>query len=246
VKELLETRFKGALAAFLGGSAGQGKEGPTSDLDLVVVRMAPRQRRRVGFHFKGWPVDALVIDPQSLENQMKLATKRGQCTLPYLILNSAVFPATWDLTENLRKKARQVIEAGPAPLGKGEIDEIRYSLTYVLEKLKTPRPPEDVLSLGSSLFIRLCHFYLRANGKWGATPTFLPVRMRDEVPELNRKMHEAFMSLYNGKGLGPVQKIVEEIFAPFGGLHDGNYSAVYTVPEGHPMFKSGNENGPRG
>jgi predicted nucleotidyltransferase len=65
-KELLETRFKGAEVVFAAGSIRRNEATASSDIDLVVVYPKLEQAYRESFTFKGWPVEAFVHDPETL------------------------------------------------------------------------------------------------------------------------------------------------------------------------------------
>ena len=62
-----EDRYKGAIATFAAGSIVRGEGTLFSDLDLVVVVRAIPSAYRESFRSVGYPVEAFVHDPSTLE-----------------------------------------------------------------------------------------------------------------------------------------------------------------------------------
>ena len=65
--EIRSNRYKDAEAVFAAGSIIRGEGTPFSDLDLVVVYAELRCAFRQSFRFGGYPVEAFVHDPATLE-----------------------------------------------------------------------------------------------------------------------------------------------------------------------------------
>ena len=65
--EIRSNRYKEAEAVFAAGSIVRGEGTPFSDLDLVVVYAELRCAFRESFRFGGYPVEAFVHDPATLE-----------------------------------------------------------------------------------------------------------------------------------------------------------------------------------
>lgn len=230
VQELLETRYRGAKAIFMGGSCAHGTETAHSDLDLIALfeRVQPV---REAYFYKGWPVDASTGDQATLMHAIAAAPQRGDCTVPMLIFDSVVVPERSEVTDALQARAKAVIDAGPVAMTPREQQQQRFSITYLRTKLLGPRADEDVLSLGAMLHVKLGQFYLRANRKWAGTPTSLATRLRDEDPALTRRMYEAFHLLFSRLDSAPVISLVEELLAPHGGLLFDGYRDLASAPQ---------------
>lgn len=64
--EIRSTKYSEAKVIFLAGSIVRGEGTPDSDLDLVVVYEHLPNAYRESFYYGGFPVEAFVHDPQTL------------------------------------------------------------------------------------------------------------------------------------------------------------------------------------
>src|SRR4051794_40453736 len=79
-------RYKDAGATFAAGSIVRGEGTPFSDLDLVVVYAHLPSAYRESFRFDGYPVEAFVHDPTTLEYFfLEVDRPSGVPTLPQMI-----------------------------------------------------------------------------------------------------------------------------------------------------------------
>lgn len=230
VRELLETRYRGATAIFLTGSTA--RIAPTggelfattahSDLDITVVLETATVPYREGFLYKGWPVESLVSAAESLLGVFAEAPALGECSVPSHVVDAIVLPVASAVSDALRQRAKQVIDAGPAPLTLREHRVSRHQITRLVQALEVPRAHEDLIGIGAFLHPRLGQYYLRAANKWSGKPAFLTRRLRAENPAHARTFFAAFHALFARHDPAGVTALVDEILAPYGGrLFDG-------------------------
>lgn len=225
VDELIATRYHGAAAIFLTGSTA--RIAPTggelfatsahSDLDLTAVVEATPAPYREAFVYKGWPVEALVADAAGLEKIFARAPALGECSVPSHVLDAIVFPSLSPVSAALQRRARRVIDAGPAPLTEREHRFSRFVVSRLVHELESPRPAEDVLAVGSFLHARLVDYHLRAANRWSGKAAFLSRRLRDEDPALARRIAAAFRALFADHEPAAAIALADELLAPYGG-----------------------------
>ncbi len=107
-------RYPDAVAIFAAGSIVRGEGTPFSDLDLVVVFAELPCAYRESFRFGGYPVEAFVHDPATLEYFFLDADRSsGVPTLPQMFVEGIEIPGPSEMSRSLKRRAAAVIEAGP-------------------------------------------------------------------------------------------------------------------------------------
>jgi len=92
-KEIFSTRYPDARVVFLAGSIIRGEETPHSDLDLVVIFDKLPNAYRESFHLWGFPVEAFVHDPETLNYFMlELDRPAGIPSLAQMVLEGIEVP----------------------------------------------------------------------------------------------------------------------------------------------------------
>ncbi len=217
---LLVARYDGAKVMFVGGSAALGTETEHSDLDLTVVYDQLPNPIRESFLFEGWPVESSMTDVATLRRAIAFAPHLGTRAVPGLVAEALVLPDESELSRSLQHHAREVIAAGPLALSPSDHQAARYGITYTLHKL-SHGPAQDLVFVGANMLLRLVNYWLRSQGKWAASNTYVGRRLREEDPAMATRMLEVFTAMHAGE-LGPLNALIDDILAPFGGrLFDG-------------------------
>src|SRR5215467_1082767 len=107
-------RYRDAAAMFAAGSIVRGEGTTFSDLDLVVVYARLPCAYRESFRFDGYPIEAFVHDPATLEYFfLDVDGPSGVPALPQMIVEGIEIPGPSEMSRQLKRRAVAVIEAGP-------------------------------------------------------------------------------------------------------------------------------------
>lgn len=215
-------RYAGARVLFLGGSVMRGEATPASDLDVVVVYESLPNSYRESFMYGGWPVEAFVHDEETLERFFEDDRRRGLPALMSMVAEGVEVPGATEFSAALKRRAEELIAAGPPPWDAEELSLRRYRLTDWADDMRFPRSPEELVATGAYLYQDAADFYFRSRGLWSAHSKTIPRRLRREDPAFAERFLRAFDALFAGKRADAALALVEEMLAPFGGpLFDG-------------------------
>jgi len=220
---MLRTRFSGASLILLAGSAVRGEGTEFSDLDLVVVFPHLDHAWRESFRFGGWPVEAFVHDPETLQYFFEEVDRAsGVPSLPRMVFEGIPIPDSAQLAGALKEAAHRLLVAGPPELEPQEVDERRYAVSDMIEDLRAPRSREELVASGCRLYAALGDLFLRSRKQWSASGKALPRAIAEEDPQTARAFARAFDALFTGAGPNVVIQLAERILQPLGGmLFDG-------------------------
>ncbi|HEY0173866.1 MAG TPA: nucleotidyltransferase domain-containing protein [Pyrinomonadaceae bacterium] len=211
-------RYAGARVLFLGGSVMRGEATPASDLDVVVLYEELPNAYREAFVHAGWPVEAFVHDPSTLEQFFEADRLRGVPALMSMVGEGLEVPGASEFSSRLKRRAAELLEAGPPPWGEEELTLRRYRLTDWVDDMKFPRSPEELVATGAWLYEDAAEFYFRARGQWSAHSKTVPRRLRRTDAAFAEKFLRAFDALFTEKRPEPAAALVAELLEPFGGL----------------------------
>jgi hypothetical protein len=211
-------RYAGARVIFLGGSVMRGEATPASDLDLVVVFEQLPNAYREAFVYGGWPVETFVHDPETLEHFFEMDRRRGLPALMSMVGEGVEVPEAGEFSARLKRRAAELLEAGPPPWDETELTLRRYRLNDWLDDMKFPRSPEELVATGACLYQDAAEFYFRARGLWSAHSKTIPRQLRRTDAAFAEKFLRAFDALFAGKRAEPAAALVAEMLEPFGGL----------------------------
>lgn len=222
-RRIRRERYAGARVLFLAGSVMRGEGTPASDLDLVVVYERVPHAYREAFVYEGWPVEAFVHDPETLNYFFQESDRReGVPSLARMVLEGREIPEPGDFSARMKGMAAALIEAGPLRWGEEDVRRARYRLTDAVDDIRHPRAPEELVATGAQLYGLAADFYLRSRNLWAASRKSIPPRLREVDADFAARFCRAFDGLFAGKRPEPVVALVEEMLGPFGGfLFDG-------------------------
>lgn len=211
-------RYAGARVLFLGGSVMRGEATPASDLDLVVVYERLPNAYREAFVHAGWPVESFVHDPETLEEFFEADRVRGVPALMSMVGEGLEVPEPGEFSARLKRRAGELLEAGPPPWDEEELTLRRYRLTDWLDDMRFPRSPEELVATGAYLYQDAAEFYFRSRGLWSAHSKTIPRRLRRTDAAFAEEFLRAFDALFTEKRAEPAAALVREMLEPFGGL----------------------------
>lgn len=215
---IFKDKFEGARVLFLGGSVMRGEATPASDLDVVVVYERLPNAYRESFVCGGWPVEAFVHDAGTLEEFFERDRRRGLPSLMSMVWEGSEVPGPSEFSARLKRRAGELLEAGPPPWDEEELALRRYRLTDWVDDMRFPRSGEELVATGAWLYQDAAEFYFRARGLWSAHSKTIPRRLRATDAAFAEKFLQAFDALFAEKRPAPAVALVEELLEPFGGL----------------------------
>ena len=199
-QELLQSRFNGAEVLFVAGSFLRGEATATSDIDLVVIFPKLSHAYRESFIYKGWPVEAFVHDPETLNYFFsEVDAKDGTPALPNMVVEGRPFPENHPLVYQLKSLADRVLTQGPPIYNVEQIQNIKYGIFDLLEDLKSPKDSFEERSITAKLHEIMGDFWFRSNGKWSASGKHIPRRMMKLDPQFAVHWTSAFNLAYSGQ-----------------------------------------------
>jgi len=222
-KQILDDRYPDADVIFLAGSLLRGEGTPYSDLDLVVIFEQLPHPWRESFNFQGYPVEAFVNDPETLNYFMnEIGRPSGHSSLAHMVSEGVEVPGPTKISLSLKRITADLIAAGPPKLRDEDERKLRYTITNLIDDIRLPRSKEELVASGAELYGALANYYFRANGLWSAVNKSIPRRLGKANPELCSRFREGFDQLFAGGKSDKVIALAEEILKRHGGfLFDG-------------------------
>lgn len=223
-KEILKSKFPTAQVLFLAGSIVRGEGTPHSDLDLVVIFDKLPNAYRESFHFQGFPVEAFVHDPETLNYFLfEVDRPSGVPSLAQMILEGIELPEPGDLSQSLKQVAASVIEMGPPELSEEDVRKMRYNITSLVDDVRQPRSRDELLASGTELYEALADYYFRSNDLWSAKGKAIPRILKQADADLCSRYCNSFEELFSNGRPEMIITLIEELLEARGGfLFDGH------------------------
>lgn len=219
VLAIWQSKFPDAELVFLAGSVVRSEATAYSDLDLVVVYKKLQNAWRESFLFEGWPIEAFVHDPATLNYFFtEVDGKAGFSSLANMVLEGIPIPAASAFSDALKETAEKSIAAGPPQLSQEELDRARYAITDVVDDLRAPRNKVEAVAAGTKLYPLLADFYLRSQNKWSATGKAIPRLLEKQDPAFHKQFQKAFALLFTAGDSALVITLAEMVLKPFAGF----------------------------
>jgi ribosomal-protein-alanine N-acetyltransferase len=199
-----------------------------SILFLVVVYKELSNARRESFSFKGWPVEALIHDPETLSYFFEVVDKNSGCaSLPRMVSDGIVICDKENLAQTLKNQAQQCIQSGPSLVTEMQLRNLRYGVTDLVDDLRDPRSSAELMATGAKLYGVLANYYFLSNGKWGADRKTIPRRLHEVNADFAIRYTQVFDHLFKDDDTEGVILLAEEILQKDGGfLFDGYESSA--------------------
>jgi len=223
-REIFEQRYADASVIFLAGSIIRGEGTPFSDLDLVVIFDKLPAAYRESFLFQGFPVEAFVHDPETLNYFLyEIDRPSGIPSLAHMILEGVEIPGPNELSRSLKQLAQSVMELLPPELSDEDVRKLRYEITNLVDDIRQPRSQEELTATGAELYEAVANYYLRTNNLWSAKGKSNPRVLRQANADLCFRYTAAFDELFARGHPEKVIALADEILGPHGGfLFDGH------------------------
>lgn len=230
-REIWRERYGESRVLFLGGSVMRGEATPASDLDIVVVYERLPNAYREAFMYAGWPVEAFVHDAGTLKEFFESDRQRGVPALLSMVWEGVEVPEASEFSKGWKRRARELLEAGPPPWDEEELTLRRYRLTDWVDDMRFPRSGAELIATGAWLYQDAAEFYFRTRGLWSAHSKTIPRRLREADAAFAERFLRAFDALFAEQRPDPAVALVAELLEPFGGfLFEGFRKTVKRKP----------------
>jgi hypothetical protein len=209
---------------FLAGSIVRGEGTSYSDLDLVIIFESLPAAYRESFYFQGFPVEAFVHDPETLNYFLReIDGPTGIPALAQMILEGIEIPEPNELSQSLKSLASVVMESGPPVLSDQDIQKMRYNLTNLIDDIRQFNSKDELVASGTVLYEALADYYFRSNKCWSAKGKSIPRILRQTDADLCERYCKSFEELFVDGRTEKVIALAEELVKPKGGfLFDGH------------------------
>jgi hypothetical protein len=186
-RSLLSSRYPSACAGFLSASAKLMT--PRSDLDLVVIERGARARWE-GMHDGPWPAEAFVCDREGWDRYTADEIRNRRPVV--LRITAAGIPLLGGVeAAELQVAARELLDAGPAPLEEREQSLLRRLLTDLVDDLEDAPPGAERAFLVAAVLQQAANLWLLCNRRWLGEGKWLGRLLLEAAPGLADEMAEA-------------------------------------------------------
>lgn len=217
--EIRVSKYKDAKVIFLAGSIVRGEGTPDSDLDLVIVFENLPNAYRESFYFGGFPVEAFVHDPETLNYFItERELKAGVCVMAQMISEGIELPQPSEFSQKLKQLAVSVIGSRPPKLNEDSLRQMRYNITNLIDDIRHPRSKTEVIATGTVLYDVLANCYLRTNGFWTAKAKSIPRKLKLANAEFGLRFCDTFERLFADGQTEEIIALAEGILEPVGGF----------------------------
>ncbi|PLR66220.1 nucleotidyltransferase domain-containing protein [Bacillus sp. UMB0893] len=215
-KKIIEKRFPKCQAAVLSGSVVRGEATPASDLDIVIFDETLKASYRESFVEFGWPVEAFVHNFDSYRHFFESDCKSGTPSMPRMVYEGIVLRGKL-LLEPIKEEAERLLEKGPDPWSKEEIDLKRYFITDALDDFIGSRSRSEMLFITNSLAELLHEFVLRTNGRYIGKSKWIPRALMQFDPKFAEEFTSVFDEFYRTGKKENIIILTDSVLKPFGG-----------------------------
>ncbi|MFD4673078.1 nucleotidyltransferase domain-containing protein [Lentzea sp. NPDC058450] len=219
-RDLLDTYYPLARAAFLGGSVAAGNYTANSDLDMIVIVDDLPGAFRETLRHRGWPVELFCHTIESFwefvarDSEGRRPPLLNMCADGFLMLDA-------DGTgQRMRAEARSLLAAGPAPASVSELEDRRYGTTDLLEDLIGARDEDERLFIAARLLTCAGELALVVRNRWLGHGKWLARRLRDAG---ENELVDGYRTLVRGAGAERFIAAVEGVLLAAGGRLDAGY-----------------------
>lgn len=224
----VEARFAGALFAFVAGSIMRGQGTVGSDIDMVVIYPRLERAWRESFMEDGFPVEAFVHDPATLEEFLGRDVESGRPVMINMVAEGRIVGSRVETAPVLRARAVALLKAGPAPLAGERLEMLLYQVSDLVDDLRGQRSRGEVLAIAVTLYPKLIDLVLLAQGCWTGAGKWLPRRLREVDAAMADRLEGAMADAALGDG-GALLALCERELARQGGAVFAGFRRVSDV-----------------
>ncbi|MET9228081.1 nucleotidyltransferase domain-containing protein [Lentzea sp. NPDC003310] len=219
-RDLLDTRYPLARAAFLGGSVAAGTYTANSDLDMVVIVNDLPGAFRETLRHRGWPVELFCHTVESFQDFVARDTEGRRPPLLHMCAEGFLMLDADGTGQRMRTEARALLEAGPPLATVTELEDRRYGTTDLLEDLIGTRDEDERLFVAARLLTCAGELALVVRNRWLGHGKWLVRRLRDAG---EHEIVDSYREMVRGDGSERFVAAVETVLESAGGRLDAGY-----------------------
>ncbi len=222
--EIQTQRYSNATVVLLAGSVVRREATQHSDLDLVIIYDVLDQARRESFFHDGWPVEAFVHDPKTLEYFFRYVDRlSGVPSLADMVADGFEVSAPNNTATEIKTLSRIVLEEGPPVWTAADRNNSRYAITDMIDDIRSPRSVHELQASLMFLYPAMAEHYFRSRGLWAAKGKSIPRKLVASDPKFAHRFTSAFDTALTTADTSEVIQLSAELLEPDGGFHfDGN------------------------
>lgn len=227
VAHLCEQKYSHACAIFWAGSVATGSSYTNhSDLDIVVVLDRVQNAYREAFLYEGWKMDTFIHDIETLRYFFEEVDKKsGIPALPHMVLTGILITVPSPLSEEIKKLAAKIMDAGPPAWSQEQLDRSRFFITDLLDDVLSPHNRAAQVASAARLYELLAEFYFRAQKKWCASGKTILQFLKKQDYGLASLYRDAFDDVFKRGHTQLLNELAHKILEPYGGLLWDGYRA---------------------
>lgn len=214
-QRIVDERFPAARAAFLAGSAAEGRANAFSDLDIVVVLDGPPAPYRETLRVDGWPVELFVHTDESIGYWFGLEQAKGSCTLAHMLATGVGLVGP-DI-DPVQELARARVAEGPPAWTADAIQYRRYLLSDALDDLSGARDDNERDAVAGQLLVFTAQLRLALARHWQGNGKWLYRRLRECDEDLAERLYAGHRLVVAGGDTSGFVAAVDDVLAPLGG-----------------------------
>lgn len=220
-KALVAERYPHCRTALLGGSVVRGEATARSDLDIVVIDDHLSASFRESLVVYGWPVEAFIHNSTSYRDFFERDCKEGTPSMPKMC-HEGVLIKDDGFAAQLKREAASLLQNGPEPWTREDINIKRYFLTDALDDFEGSSDRAEDLFIANSLAFGLHEFILRTNGCWTGSSKWVVRALKQYDETICARFVAGFDQFYKTGEKEDIITFTDEVLTPYGGrLFDG-------------------------
>ncbi|WP_300016378.1 nucleotidyltransferase domain-containing protein [uncultured Roseobacter sp.] len=222
--EIYAEHYADATVVLLAGSVVRGEATQHSDLDLIIVYDLLDQARRESFFHDGWPVEAFIHDPKTLDYFFrKVDRPSGVPSLPDMVADGVEVSQPNKTTTEIKTLARTILDEGPPVWTDVDRNNSRYAITDLVDDIRSPRSVHELHATLMYLYPAMANHYFRSRGIWAAKGKSIPRKLAAIAPEFAKRFSSAFDAALTTADTDQIIQLSADLLEPDGGFHfDGN------------------------
>ena len=219
-RDLLDTYYPLARAAFLGGSVATGTYTANSDLDMIVIVDDLPGAFRETLRHRGWPVELFCHTVESFQDFVARDIEGRRPPLLHMCAEGFLMLDADGTGARMRAEARVLLDAGPPPATVTELEDRRYGTTDLLEDLIGARDEDERLFVAARLLTCVGELALVVQNRWLGHGKWLLRRLRDAKED---ELVNSYRALVRGEGAERFIAVTEAVLESAGGRMEAGY-----------------------
>lgn len=183
------------------------------------------QARRESFCHDGWPVEAFIHDPKTLDYFFRRVDRpSGVPSLSDMVADGIEVSESTKLTSEIKYLARKILEEGPPVWSDADRCNSRYAITDLVNDIRSPRSIHELRATLTYLYPAMADHYFRSKGIWSAKGKSVPRKLAAVDMEFSKRFALAFEVAFTIGDTREVIQLSAELLDQDGGyLFDGYF-----------------------